>query len=117
VAGDENQVILTFCVLLLTVGVLTILFTEFENRREAGSIAKTSEMMAELDSGLELGDDMIWRPVTLAQKRGIPPLSDSSLRVAGVRVQVEMPQIRPKTIEAPLRWELNLGSTGSYLTD
>jgi hypothetical protein len=119
--GDENQVILAFCVLLLTVGVLALLFMEFQKVVQPGFLTETSETVAQLNSGLPLGEDLVWRPATLVQEESLPnPLPERPLRVAlgaGAKVQGDLSRIMAKPTEAPLRWELNLKSPSAYRTD
>ena len=108
ITGDENQVILAFCVLLLTVGVLSLLFIEMQKVGRPQILIEATK----LNTGLQLGDDMIWRPATFFQEdsAGDPPAQPLKIAGGGKKPRKDNTQVAVKPSEAVLRWELNLDS-------
>lgn len=113
--GDENQIILAFCVLLLTVGVLSLLFVEIQKVGQNQALTQTGELSADLvNTGLQLGDDMIWRPATFFKKdsKSEKPKQSPELAHGGHRGQNGRTspgsQITVEPADAALRWELSL---------
>lgn len=110
--GEDNQVILAFCVLLLTVGVLSLLFVEMQKVDRYQTPIQTGKLSADLmDTGLQLGDDMIWRPSTFTRKESeikpSPPLAHHATRNQTNRPGLGT-SVAIKPAEAALRWELSL---------
>jgi hypothetical protein len=127
---DRNQVILAFCVLLLTVGVLATLIVGINvvTIREGGL---GSSGMPDVVQGLQLGDDLVWRPQRTENEKIIskkPSLSSLDITHHGKMDNLDLsseqlntpqpvssiPAVTPD--EAPLRWELTT-ETMAYETE
>ena len=113
-SGEENQTILAFCVLLMTVGVLSMLFMEIYEDSSSNDVVLASEpapvepygdlklhedMRYRLDAGDQVGEIETTEPAT-ARAQTLPEQSP-----APAKVSIE-PGDEPVTL-APIRWELN----------
>jgi len=118
VPSDKNQVILAFCVLLLMVGVLSLLFIEMfvAGKPKDPSLQHKTAQQATIGYGdMRLGEDMIYRPVSFmdrASQNKIPIISETLVPVPAQTVPDSVSsQIEHAPTEALLRWELSMDHT------
>ncbi len=112
--SDENQIIMAFCVLLLTVGVLSLLFVEMYHMDGLTDQQQGNEVAVDTNQGLQLGEDMVWRPAKLVEQSNTQGAADYDIplqpkKKINTTKNNGDPEVKEKH-QAPLRWELTLGS-------
>ena len=115
-SSDKNQIILAFCVLLLMVGILSLLFIEMfvAGGPKAPSVQREIARQAKIGYGdMRLGEDMVYRPVSFMDDTDQvkqPAVSETPAPVSILTVpDISSSQNKHASTEAILRWELNLG--------
>ena len=113
--SEKNQVILAFCVLLLMVGVLSLLFVELFVAGEPKDPSLQGEIAQQATIGygdMRLGKDMIYRPVSFMDHPGQNKKPSSPETPAPASSQTvpdsASSQIEHTPNEVILRWELSL---------
>lgn len=114
--GENQQIILAFCVLLLTVGVLSLLFVEISHVNKRLLPDESAGLASGIHTGLQLGEDLVWRPTTFDKSEKTPHHNTGVVGIDNRLVQAKntssetVPQAIPT--DAPLRWELDLDTHG-----
>ena len=115
VPSDKNQIILAFCVLLLMVGALSLLFIEMfiASDSKAPALQRKTAQQTSIGYGdMRLGEDMIYRPVSFMDRSGQKNIPIAIDTLVPVPVQAIPNRASSQNEHAPtealLRWELSL---------